>query len=86
MSNNSNVVVGGFERGPLTRLIDRIRTWNDRRVAVKQLTAMSDRLLQDIGINRHEIHMAVKRPSTYARLVSRHIEISDNSQGFRKAA
>jgi len=59
MGDHRNVIHSSFRRGITKRLISRIKYWNERRKAIRQLTAMSDRLLQDIGIERHEIHEAV---------------------------
>ena len=42
---------GGF----VTRTLESVKGWNARRVTRKQLAALSDHLLRDIGIERHEI-------------------------------
>ena len=39
----------------MNRLIDTFRAWQDRRQAIKQLAAMPDHLLADIGIERGDI-------------------------------
>ena len=85
MTSSSNVVKVGFDRSWLTRLVDRIRSWNDRRIAVRQLSAMSDRLLQDIGIERYEISDAVNKPAGLARLVPAP-EISEKIAEIKQAA
>ncbi len=61
MSDRRNVIHNSFRRGIARRIVDRIKSWDERRKAVRQLTAMSDRLLQDIGIERHEIYQSVNR-------------------------
>ena len=43
----------------MQNLIDQYRTWNNRRVAAKQLNALPDRMLRDIGIERSQIEFAV---------------------------
>lgn len=68
MKNSATVLTGSFERGVVSRLIDRFVIWNDRRKTVRQLHTMSDRLLRDIGINRYEIDVAVRRPADFAEL------------------
>jgi uncharacterized protein YjiS (DUF1127 family) len=86
MSNNSNVVTGSFQRNWLARTLDQITTWNDRRLAAAQLNAMSDRLLQDVGINRYEIGTAVKRPADYATLSAVRGVVGETSKDLSRAA
>ena len=43
----------------LMRLLDAIGRWHERRTTVRRLSQLNDRLLQDIGIHRHEIESAV---------------------------
>ena len=85
-SNNSNVVAGSFRRGLVARILDRISTWNERRVAIQQLNTMSDRMLKDIGIDRCEIGQAVKRPADFAELNTLHSETSEVSPNIQRAA
>ena len=66
--DSNNVVKGRYERNWLIRLADRFWAWRECRTAVKQLSAMSDRMLQDIGIERYEISEAVRRPAGVVRL------------------
>ena len=86
MNNNSNVVAGSFRRGLVARTLDRISTWNERRIAVQQLNSMSDRMLQDIGIDRCNIGQAVKRPADFAELNTLHRDSSEVSRDIQRAA
>ena len=86
MNKESNIVKGAFERGVFTRMTDKFISWNERRKAIRQLNAMSDRMLKDIGIERYEIADAVKQPRGIARLDSRRASTGDISLGVRKAA
>ncbi len=67
---SENIIKGEFDRSLFSRLIDQIRVWSDRRHAMRQLQAMPDRLLKDIGVQRFEISEAVKRPAGFSRFVT----------------
>ena len=86
-SDRGNVVQGRFQRSVLVRLVDRIRTWNDDRVAIRQLNALPDRLLQDIGIEREHIAEAVRQlhPNTGV-VIARHPREAGIQEDLRKAA
>ena len=45
----------------LISLAARIRRWSRRRAAIRELSALNDRLLRDIGIDRCEIEAFVDR-------------------------
>ena len=45
----------------LISLAARIRRWSERRAAIRDLSALNDRLLRDIGIDRCEIEVFVDR-------------------------
>ncbi len=86
-SGRGNVVQGRFQRSVLVRLVDRIRTWNDDRVAIRQLNALSDRLLQDIGIERENIAEAVRQPHPHTGVaMTQHRHAAGTQEDFRKAA
>jgi len=64
MSNNfhtgdSNIIHTRFRPGALSRTWTALRSWNNRRVAIRELSAMPDALLRDIGIERYQIKDAV---------------------------
>jgi len=86
MSDHSNVIHSSFKRTAIRRIVDRIRAWNERRAAIRQLHAMSDRMLRDIGIQRHEIHAAVNRTSVSAKIVPARINKPEAPGELRKAA
>lgn len=86
MNSNSNVVAVPFRRGLVARIIERVSTWNERRIAVRQLSLMSDRMLRDIGIDRSEIIRAVNRPAEYARLETQRNAAVVESQKIERAA
>jgi uncharacterized protein YjiS (DUF1127 family) len=86
MNKQSNIVEGAFERGVFTRMADKFTTWNEHRQAVRQLSAMSDRMLKDIGIERYEIADAVKQPRGLTRLDTKTTSISQGSLDIQKAA
>ena len=83
---SSNVVRGEFKRSFLSRLIGKINTWFENRAAIRQLEGLSDRLLQDIGIERGHIHEAVTRRGVYARVSPDRNEIRVEKPEVRKAA
>ncbi len=86
MSDRRNVIHNSFRRGITRRIIDRIKFWTERRKAVQQLTDMSDRLLQDIGIERHEISQAVNRPGAPVKMDFERTRKPEVSEELRKAA
>ena len=83
---SSNVVRGEFKRSFLSRLIDKIKTWNENRAAIRQLEGLSDRLLQDIGIDRGHIREAVTRRGIYARVAPGRTKIRAAKPEVRQAA
>lgn len=40
-------------------LVFGVRRWHDRRVATRELEALNDHFLRDIGIERHQIRQTV---------------------------
>jgi len=50
--------LSGFWRA-LSRTWAALRAWNNRRIAVRELSAMPDAQLRDIGIERYQIRDAV---------------------------
>ena len=86
MSKISNVVNVEFRRNPIARLWGKLVAWNQKRIAIRQLSAMPDRLLQDIGIERYEISDAVNRPGTHRTLAANRPENRDVYDFVRRAA
>ncbi len=50
----------------MRRLNARLKNWNDRRIAIRELQAMPNYLLADIGIDRLQIREAVNGCKTPA--------------------
>ena len=55
------------------KLVSTLRRWHRRRLAIRELMALDDRMLDDIGVRRDDIHRAVDgllrsapRPATRA--------------------
>ena len=86
MGDQANVIHNSFRHGITRRIIDQIKFWNGRKAAIRQLTAMSDRLLQDIGIERHEIYQSVYQPCASVKMVSERTGKPEVSGELRKAA
>ena len=63
---HDNVIRGLFRPTLLSRGWAALKGWRNRRVAIRELNAMPDALLRDIGIERYQIKNAVnnfaKRP------------------------
>jgi len=47
--------LGRGTSGFMTRTLESVEAWNAQRVTRKQLAALSDHMLRDIGIERHQI-------------------------------
>ena len=63
MTDYTNVRPLGAAAGAfsLRGIVDTILAWNDRRVTRNELHRLSDRELEDIGLTRGEIDIAVER-------------------------
>ena len=63
---HDNVIRGLFRPTLLSRGWAALKSWRNRRIAIRELNAMPDALLRDIGIERYQIKNAVnnfaKRP------------------------
>ena len=86
ITGNMNVVHGSFRRSYLSRVLDQIKAWNERRIAARQLNALSDRMLRDIGIERYEIDQAVNRSGLYTKLVANKSSGVAVSEEIKRAA
>lgn len=58
-AGDSNIIHTRFRPGALPRAWTALRSWNNRRMAIRELSAMPDALLRDIGIERYQIKDAV---------------------------
>ena len=67
-TGQENVVRGNFRQHFLLRLAARFTTWRHQRQAVRELQAMSDSLLRDLGIERYEIEDVVQRGGDFTLL------------------
>ena len=57
-----------FSIAPLSGAWAALKHWNNRRIAIRELSAMPDALLRDIGIERYQIAEAVKH-STHSEIL-----------------
>lgn len=85
-TNCTNVVHGEFRLSLLARAIARIRIWHQHRIAIRQLNSLSDRMLDDIGIDRFHISAAVKTPGLCAHHITRPTSRPELSARLRRAA
>jgi uncharacterized protein YjiS (DUF1127 family) len=86
MNEYSNVVHGEFRRGALARVIDQVMAWNERRIAIRHLSALSDRMLDDIGIDRYEISSVVRQTGSSAPINVDRPDLPAESAVIREAA
>ena len=68
LNEQMNIVHGHFRKGLVARLIARISNWNQRRQAIRELHAMSDSLLNDLGIARYQIEQVVNQTGSFHEL------------------
>ncbi len=86
LNEKSNVVHGSFQRGFVVRVLDQIKDYIEHKKAVRQLNALSDRMLRDIGIDRSDISETVKSRGAFTNLVSNKTGRPDLSTEYRQAA
>lgn len=86
MNKHTRVIEGNFKRGVLARVVDNIKDWSTRRAAARHLHGLTDQLLNDIGIDRYQIDVAVRRPVGRIRVASRKIHAVQDSADIRHAA
>lgn len=68
MNRRQNVVQGAFKRNAVAKYFGRLRAWNQRRLAIRELQAMPESLLKDLGIERYQIADVVNSTGSYARV------------------
>lgn len=91
-AQHDNIVRGLFRPTALSRALAAFKAWQSRRIAIRELSAMPDALLRDIGIERFQIKDAVRnfgvaglrRPSVYKMPVGK--KIAAAVQPVQKAA
>lgn len=54
METSRGYAVGGFG-GVVAKLVSQLAAWNDARVTRRELSRLSDRELDDIGLSRADI-------------------------------
>ncbi len=70
----------------LQRIFSALGRAHARRVAMRELYALDNRLLQDIGIDRYDITAAVNNSGRFAKLVTRPAGAAKDSLEIQKAA
>ena len=85
MKTHQNVVSGSFRKGLVARLISRFGAWNQRRLAIRELEAMPDVFLRDIGIERFQIRDVVNQSAHFVALRPQSVNTAD-IQPLQKAA
>ena len=68
MNSQKNVVSGEFRKNWIIRMLGRLKAWHLHRKTIRELNAMSDMLLRDIGIDRYEIPDVVYQRGAFANL------------------
>ncbi len=56
---HNHLAHASFHPTRLSKTWAAMKTWNDRRIAIRELRAMPDVLLRDIGIERYQIKEVV---------------------------
>ena len=59
-NGHDNIVHGLFRPTLLSRGLAALKAWRSRNIAIRELNAMPDALLRDIGIERYQIKHAVQ--------------------------
>ncbi len=83
---NANVVHGKFRQGIVARAFCLIKSLIERRNTIRQLNALSDRMLLDIGIERAQIRNSINHRGAFTQLVSSRTNQPDAAVDFRRAA
>ncbi len=86
LNNHSNIVRGNFRGGFASRILHKVRNWNARRIAIRQLRALPESLLRDIGIERHQIVDAVKMQGQFAVIPMRPLADQPATVEFQRDA
>lgn len=68
INGQPNILQGTFKRNPVASVLGKLRAWSKRRQAVRELQAMPDSLLRDLGIERFQIVDVVNNSGEFARI------------------
>lgn len=68
-TGHDNIIHGLFRPTLLSRGWTALKSWQSRRIAIRELRAMPDSLLRDIGIERYQIKDAVNNFSKHPAVV-----------------
>ena len=69
--DNTTIFNAAPKKNIFSKLITNLLLLRKKRQTLKQLSNLSDSLLDDIGIERYELAEAVKTRSNYAKLIAR---------------
>lgn len=86
MKKYSNIVHAEFEVGIVVRTFRRVKAAIARRAAIRQLHALPDRMLRDIGIERSQIREMVTAQGTLSQLAVHSTQQSNAPADLRQAA
>lgn len=65
-----NITHGAFRPNLFSRMLATVKNWRNRHKAIRELNAMSDALLADIGIQRHQIKDAVNNRVARSEIIN----------------
>ena len=85
-TSGDNVVHGAFRPSLFSQAWAAVKTWRNRRTAIRELSAMPDVLLRDIGIERYQIKDAVNNFSVKPEIFRTRNENTAQAPATKKAA
>ncbi len=81
-----NIVHAPFRPTLFSRVATAVKGWHSRRLAIRELNAMPDALLRDIGIERYQIKDAVNNFGARPEIFRMRNEKVFAAHGNKKAA